>query len=73
MQSAGVRKEDNMIIDRFEGDYAVIEISNNVFENIAKTLLPDDAKEGDEVVIITNKNRTREKENNDRLGKLFID
>ncbi len=36
-----------MIIDGFEGKYAVIELDNGTFENIPKTLLPNNAKEGD--------------------------
>lgn len=45
------------IIDRFEGDYAVVEIdessSNNKkrFIDILKTKLPKDAKQGDCVII----------------------
>lgn len=68
-----MRKENNMMIDRFEGDYAVIEIAENVFRNIPRILLPCDAKEGDEVIIMTNENKSKVKENKRRLGKLFVD
>lgn len=35
------------IIDRFEGNYAVCEISNKEVVNIDKCLIPESAKEGD--------------------------
>ncbi|QIB28093.1 DUF3006 domain-containing protein [Caloranaerobacter azorensis] len=43
------------IIDRFEGDYAVIELENLEVINILKDNLPQNAKEGDVVVIKDNK------------------
>ena len=39
------------IIDRFEGDYAVVEFDNEIMENIEKARLPVDAKEGDIILI----------------------
>ncbi|WP_072280191.1 DUF3006 domain-containing protein [Alkalithermobacter thermoalcaliphilus] len=39
------------IIDRFEGELAVIELENKTFMNIHKKLLPNDCKEGDVVVL----------------------
>ena len=38
-----------MIIDRFEGDFAVVE-NGDVFENIPCSVLPDGASEGDVIV-----------------------
>ena len=38
------------IIDRFEGQYAIIEINRRTF-HIPKTLLPKDAKPGDVIKI----------------------
>jgi hypothetical protein len=36
------------VIDRFEGDLAVIEIANETEPlNVSRILLPDDTKEGD--------------------------
>jgi len=34
------------IIDRFEGDFAIVELSNKTFVNIPKTAIPPKAKEG---------------------------
>ncbi len=52
-----------MKIDRFEGDYAVIEISNKIFAKIDMKLLPDDAREGDEIFISTKNNEIKAEEN----------
>lgn len=38
------------IIDRFEGDYAVVEYKDRTF-NFPKDLLPSEAKEGDVIEI----------------------
>ena len=35
------------VIDRFEGDYAIIELSDRTIKNIRRSLLPYEAKEGD--------------------------
>jgi len=36
------------IIDRFEGDYAILLVGDNEIQlDVPKDLLPDDAKEGD--------------------------
>ncbi|WP_242863231.1 DUF3006 domain-containing protein [Caloranaerobacter ferrireducens] len=42
------------IIDRFEGEYALIELENLKVINILKDNLPQNAKEGDVVVIKDN-------------------
>ncbi|WP_027365309.1 DUF3006 domain-containing protein [Desulfotruncus alcoholivorax] len=39
-----------LIIDRFEGQYAIIEMNRRTF-HIPKTLLPKDAKSGDVIKI----------------------
>lgn len=38
------------IIDRFEGEYALIEMNKKIF-HIPKTLIPKGAKEGDVILI----------------------
>ena len=43
-----------MIIERFEGEYAIIEYSGKFFE-VPKVLLPKDSQEGDQVHISTSK------------------
>jgi hypothetical protein len=40
-----------LIIDRFEGDYAVCETEEASFFNINKNILPPDAKEGSVIII----------------------
>lgn len=40
-----------VIIDRFEGDYAVCEKEDRSMVNIERHRLPEDAKEGDVLVI----------------------
>ena len=46
-----------VIIDRFEGEYAIVEIEIGKFGNIPKILLPN-AKEGDVVKIEIDKSET---------------
>ena len=63
-----------VIIDRLEGDYAVVEIDKGKFVNLPKELVPD-AKEGDVVIIRvdhegTNKRKERVK---DLMNQLFED
>jgi hypothetical protein len=41
---------DHGVIDRFEGDFAVIEVGNKT-RDYARSLLPKNAKVGDSVVI----------------------
>ena len=63
-----------VIIDRFEGEYAVVEISKNKFVNLPKELVPD-AKEGDVVCInVDHKNTKKRKEHiTDLMNHLFTD
>lgn len=64
------------IIDRFEGDWAVIEFGRKTF-NLPKFLLPVDAKEGDVVdieVTVDQKTTASRKESIDKLAdSLFED
>ncbi|EYE89810.1 hypothetical protein Q428_00525 [Fervidicella metallireducens AeB] len=39
------------VIDRFEGDYAVIIKDDGSIENVNRTRLPDEAKEGDVLIM----------------------
>lgn len=36
-----------VIIDRFEGDYAVVEFKSKTYVNLPRILVPEDAREGD--------------------------
>ncbi len=49
-----------VIVDRFEGDYAVVEIAIGKCVNIPRVLVPD-AKEGDIIKIETSKKETEER------------
>jgi len=40
------------VIDRFEGDFAVVELENGEMRNIKKELVPAEAKEGDVLKIV---------------------
>ena len=51
-----------VIIDRFEGDYAVVELEVGKSVNIPKILIPD-AKEGDVIKIIIDRDTTEERKN----------
>lgn len=53
-----------MIIDRFEGDFAVIELETGKKINMSKELLPSDAKEGNVIKIIVEKLNNIEQINN---------
>jgi len=67
-------KERIMIIDRFEGDWAVIEYGRDTF-NFPRALLPEGAREGDVVrfaVQIDNDNTPkRRKKAEESLRQLF--
>ena len=61
-----------VIIDRFEEDYAVIEISAGNFVNIPRVLIPE-AKEGDVIKIEIDKEATdkRKEEIKKLMDNLF--
>lgn len=61
----------NVIIDRFEGDFAVVEIDTAQFVNLPKKLLPPKAKEGDVVSIEINEKETKKREQG--IAKLMND
>ena len=48
------------IIDRIEGELAVVEMGDNTY-NIPKILLPEGAKEGDVIATIIDKSETEKK------------
>ena len=63
-----------VIIDRFEGDYAVVEINKGKFVNLPKELVPD-AKEGDVIVITIDQDETemRKEHVKELMNQLFED
>ena len=50
----------DVIVDRIEGDYAVVEIDKGKMCNLPIELVPD-VKEGDVVTIIINKDKTKDR------------
>ncbi|WMJ24344.1 DUF3006 domain-containing protein [Paludicola sp. MB14-C6] len=47
-----------VIIDRFEGNFAIVELDNKTTVDMPKCLLPDDALEGDVIIIEIDKGET---------------
>lgn len=59
-----------VIIDRFEGDYAVVELENGEFADMPKVFVPN-AKEGDIVTITVSEDKNRKKRIEDLANELF--
>jgi len=53
-----------IIIDRFEGDFAVVELENKLFANMPKSLVPHEAKEGSVLSIELDKKETEKRKQN---------
>ena len=64
-----------VIVDRFEGNIAVVELENGQMIDCPKALLPDNAKEGSIINITVDENATNEKlqKVTERMNKLFKD
>lgn len=67
------------VIDRFEGEFAVLEDENGSFQNIKKSLLPQNAKESDCVIfkdgkytISKEKTESLKQEIDDLMEDLFV-
>lgn len=50
-----------MIIDRFEGEYAVLELPDKTFAHVPRGILPLEAKEGDLLCITVDSQGTKER------------
>lgn len=63
-----------VIIDRFEGDLAIVEIEEGLFATISKELIPN-ADEGDIINISIDKTEAKNKREkiNNLINDLFID
>ena len=48
------------VIDRFEGEIAVVELTDGKMAELPKGLLPSGAKEGDTVMIFVDDNKTKQ-------------
>ena len=62
----------NVIIDRFEGEFAVVEVGGS-FVNMPIELVPDGAKEGSVLNITIDENETKSREEKIRgmMNQLF--
>ncbi len=58
------------IIDRFEGDYAIIEKEDRVFVNIPREALPLEAKEGDAIIQVGTEYQIDETETKKRRKRI---
>jgi Protein of unknown function (DUF3006). len=58
-------------IDRFEGDFAVVELENQKFVNIPRSAIPSEAKEGDIIVVEVDKEETEKRKT--RINKMMND
>jgi hypothetical protein len=63
-----------LIIDRFDGDFAVVETSNGMV-NIPRADIPQTAREGDTLIFQIDKNTTdkRKERIEKKMNKLFKD
>lgn len=61
----------NVIIDRFEGDFAVVELDGRGFSKIPKELIPKGAEEGTVLTIYVNKEETEKRK--EEISRLFND
>lgn len=59
-----------LVIDRFEGDYAVCEKEDRIMIDIEKSKLPSYAKEGDVIVLIDGKYSIDLEETNKRKKEI---
>lgn len=56
-----------IIVDKFEGAFAVVELPGGIFVNIQRVLLPVETKEGDVIDITVNKEATKKRRERIRL------
>lgn len=64
-----------VIIDRFDGDCAIVEIDEGSFACLPAELVPKGAKEGSVIKICLDENASREREQNANtlMNKLFME
>lgn len=65
----------NYTIDRFEGDFAIVELPDGKLVNLPRTAIPKEAQEGDVIQVVIDNNETdkRRKSVEEKMGKLFVD
>ena len=64
-----------IIIDRIEGDFAIVELPNGQMIDCPRVMLPDNAKEGSILNITVDEEATNDKlqKVTERMNKLFKD
>lgn len=64
-----------IIIDRFEGDFVIVELEDKELVDFPRILLPEEAKEGDVLSITIDEDETeiRRKRIQDKFDSLFSD
>jgi hypothetical protein len=60
------------IIDRFEGDYVILELENRIMDKVPRNQIPDCAKEGDVIIKINGIYRVDEGETQRRKRELEV-
>jgi len=62
------------IIDRFEGDLAIIELDGEILE-IPKDIIPVESKEGDVILVSIDKSETEDRKNRiqEKFNELLSD
>lgn len=60
-----------VIIDRFEENFAVVELDNKETVNMPRSLVPKGAKEGDVIDIQVNEEKTRKRR--EKMEKMMND
>ncbi|WP_333782455.1 MULTISPECIES: DUF3006 domain-containing protein [unclassified Caldicellulosiruptor] len=62
-------KKMKVVIDRFEGKFAVLELEDGKIVNVPIDIIPQGAKEGDVLLIEIDKKETENRQK--RISKLF--
>ncbi|MDK2798643.1 MAG: hypothetical protein PWP27_248 [Clostridiales bacterium] len=60
-----------IIIDRFQDDFVVVELPNKSIMSIPKAIIPEDAKEGDVLIVQVDRKGTKKKKQ--EIEKLIED
>lgn len=60
-----------IIVDKFEGAFAVVELPEKIFVNMQRVLLPVETKEGDVIDITVNEEVTKKRR--ERIQQLLDD
>lgn len=58
-----------VVIDRFEGEFAIVETETEKLINMPKALIPKKAKEGSVISIELNEQKTKERQ--EKISKLM--